>query len=123
MADAMDFFEMVARRKLGVGADWRWCSSKVVGVDWVIEGGVPRVLKSGPRKGSLTWNGTALQSCVITKAELQFERSEYEKTSGKCWECQGRGEVVHGWSKDAGTRHKTCSRCGGRGAAPGGSDV
>lgn len=50
--DRVSFYELIAMRKLGVGADWRWCNLNAIGPDAVkVEGGVPRLLKSGPRKG------------------------------------------------------------------------
>lgn len=117
----MKFHEDIARRKLGVGADWRWCKSEVIGVyghgDFLLTGGVPRQLKSGPRKGKNTWAGAKLDRCVVTKAEIVAEQIAYESTTGACHRCLGEKQAIQSMSQD-GTTYRECSRCAGTGKAP-----
>lgn len=113
------FYELIARRKLGVGADWRWCNLNAIGPDAVkVEGGVTRLLKSGPRKGQRTWRDTPLQACVVTHGEFEAERANYEATTGRCMECLGTAQSVWMVSATEGRKTKPCGRCTGTGHAP-----
>lgn len=115
----IDFREEIARRKLGVSPEWRWCSLKAIGPDGtLIEGGVPRLLKSGKRKGRNTWRDAILQSCIVTDAEVSAERSSYEDRTGNCWECQGTKQVFHSWTSTEGASYRECRRCDGAGLRP-----
>lgn len=119
MSERIDFYSAVARRKLGKGPDWRWCNIRSVGPDGtLVEGGVPRPLKSGSRKGKLTWRDNPLESCVVTCAEVQAARDAYEHETGYCWECQGTKLEFASWSATDGTKYKQCRRCAGTGAKP-----
>lgn len=110
------FYEMIARRKLGVGGDWRWCNLVAIGPDGVrVDGGVPRALRSGPRKGHMTWRDAPLQTCVVTTGELEAERSNYEATTGHCWECLGTKQVVARISATEGRKYKECRGGGATG--------
>lgn len=110
------FYERIARRKLGVGVDWRWCTLNAIGPDAVkVEGGVPRLLKSGQRKGQPTWRDTPLQACIVTTRDLEEERTAYENTTGRCWECLGTKQVVASVSATEGSKYKECRRCGATG--------
>ena len=77
--------------------------------------------KSGPRKGRPRFSkplpGTR-QQVPVTNAELNAHAARYEREECKCWSCKGSGEEFAGWSKDAGTRKRTCQSCGGTGAPP-----
>lgn len=115
MTERIDFYEVVARRKLGVPPEWRWCNIKAVGPDTVVEGGIPRLLKSGKRKGKLTWRDCKLEPCVVTTAEIEAARAEYERSSGNCWVCQGTKLEFASWDHVDGTKNRECSQCNGTG--------
>lgn len=123
-AEEVDFFNVVARKKLGVGIDWIWCKSEVIGepgvggADFLIEGGVPRTLKSGPNKGKPSWRGVPLLRCVVTKRELVEAQSNYEASTGRCHVCQGAGKQPWGWSATDGRRYRDCKRCAATSEAP-----
>lgn len=123
MDDKIDFFNVVARKKLGVGADWRWCRSEVIGepgrydADFLIEGGVPRTLKSGPNKGKRSWRNIRLLKCVVTRRDLVEAQARYEESTGLCHVCQGSKQTIAGSSRTEGTTYRVCSRCGGTGQA------
>ncbi|HEY3494770.1 MAG TPA: hypothetical protein VGK73_08800 [Polyangiaceae bacterium] len=98
-------------------------SWKVVGTDGALmEGGVPRLLKSGKRKGQKTWRDCDETYCVVvTQGEVAQEERDYEQTTGKCHACYGDGQEWAGWNIYEGTKYRQCKRCGGDGKAPGGS--
>ena len=114
-----NWLNVVARKKLGQPQEWRWCKFEMIGdtYDCVVEGGVPRVLKSGERKGQPTWRDCALTKCVVTQAEHDQAKADYETETGKCNACAGSGLWLSGWSADAGNRFKPCQRCGATGKA------
>lgn len=118
----MKFLEDIARRKLGAGPDWQWCKSEVIGAyghgDFLLSGGVPRILKSGPRKGRGTWAGITLDRCVVTQSEIAAEQRAYEASTGTCHRCLGEKQTIHGVSSTNGTTYRVCSRCMGTGLAP-----
>jgi len=117
---AMNHMEAVARRKVGGADDWQYCRWERIGEgrDMIVEGGIPRTLKSGPRKGERTWRGQPTQKAVVTGDEIDAEHARYEADTGNCGDCFGSGQVFARWSKANGIEKKTCQRCGGTGAKP-----
>jgi hypothetical protein len=105
-----------ARRKIAGPEGWEICFAECIGGgrDFLVAGGVARLLKRGPHKGKKTWDGPR-QRVVVTGNEIDAEYERYEAESGKCGDCMGRGAVVVGWSVTAGAKTQTCSRCGGSG--------
>lgn len=116
----MGHLEEVARRKVNGPDGWAVCRWERIGAgnDLVVTGGVPRVLKSGPRKGRLTWRDVPTQKAVVTGAEIEIEKVRYEANTGKCGDCMGNGEVFASWSAAEGIKHRPCMRCGGTGERP-----
>lgn len=109
-----------ARRKVGGPEGWQVCAWERIGDgnDLVVEGGVPRLLKSGRHKGKPTWRDVPTQKTVVTGAEIEAEKTRYMAETGKCAECYGKGQVMASWSVVDGVKHRTCRRCNGTGAAP-----
>ena len=112
--------DAVARRKVSGPDGWEVCAWERIGDtgDLIVQGGVPRLLKSGPRKGEKTWRDGPVQKAVVTRAELDAEHARYEAETGKCGDCYGRGEVLKSWSAAEGLKHRECKRCAGSGNAP-----
>ncbi len=109
------FLGDVAAAKSGVPG-WRWFKSRVVGDDaFILEGGIPRIIKAGKNKGASTWKGQPTSEVVVTRAEVEAAKAAYEKTTGKCRECAGSKRVSYAWSKDKGRTYSTCRRCNGTG--------
>lgn len=115
---SMNHLESVARRKVCGPEGWAVCSWECIGNDFVVEGGVPRLLQAGPNKGQKTWRDRPRQQAVVTRAELDAEHARYEAETGKCGDCFGKGEVFASWSATDGTKYRTCKRCGGNGERP-----
>jgi len=110
-------YEAVAKRKLNAPAEWEWYALdgrtyQATG-DTIVEGGV-RARDARNRK---TWKGVVGQKCVVTQAEVEAMRAEFEQTTGKCVECAGCGETLAGSSVETGPRYRTCRKCGGSGRA------
>lgn len=114
-----DWINIVARKKLGFGDDWRWCKLQWIGFDAVIEGGVPRLLTRGPRKGQPTWRDSEMEKAVVSDSEIRQARLDYESHTGKCCECAGSGKRLLGWSREEGKAFTQCLRCNATGIAPG----
>lgn len=119
------FWLVIARRKVGGGPDWQWCRIEAIDKtcrpnarrDMIVEGGVPGVLKSGPRKGQPNWRKVERQIAVVTQEEEAAEASAFEAETGKCSKCFGAGKVVSGFGV-GGTTYRACSKCKETGAAP-----
>jgi hypothetical protein len=115
----MKFHEDIVRRKLKVPPEWQWYKVERIDPDaTLMEGGVPRLLTRGPRKGKPTWKGCKLERCIVTDVEVAAEQKSYEATTGSCHRCLGTGEVLHGWSKYEGSKYRPCPRCKGTKVAP-----
>lgn len=115
----MDHMNEVARRKVNGPEGWEICGWERLGDgrDFVVEGGVPRLLTRGPRKGHKRWDGPRLKT-VVTGAEIDAEHARYEADTGNCGDCGGTGEVLAGWSAKDGTKLEPCPRCGATGKTP-----
>ena len=114
-----NWLNVVARKKLGQPKEWRWCKFERIGDtdDCLVEGGIPRLLQSGKRKGQPTWRDSKLTKCVVTGAEHDQAKVDYEAETGKCCKCAGSGLWLSGWGVDTGNRFKPCVRCGATGKA------
>jgi hypothetical protein len=107
-----------ARKKLNQGESWHWCKAEVIGDDLLLEGGIPDVFVKGKRAGRHKWAGIALTKCVITRADTDLARSEYEEATGKCCECAGTGQRQKGWHHQTGKSFESCGRCQATGKPP-----
>ena len=116
----MNHLDEVARRKVAGPEGWEVCGWERIGTgnDLVVEGGVPRLLKAGPKKGKKTWRDVPVQKAVVTEAELKAEHARYEAETGNCGDCFGKGEVFASWSASEGVKHRPCKRCEGTGKTP-----
>lgn len=115
-----DWLNVVARKKLGQPPEWRWCKFQAIGDtdDCLIEGGIPRPRKSGKLKGLPTWKESVKSICVVTRAEMDQAKAAYELETGNCHSCAGSGQWYSGWSRETGSRFKSCPRCDATGKAP-----
>lgn len=110
--------EAVARRKAKGGPDWKVCKADTVGDAVVIEGGVPRQLKSGKHKGLPTWRDCkAFDKVIVTHDEIDREEDAYRDRTGNCDRCEGSGETLFRASADGTREYKPCRACVGTGKA------
>lgn len=56
-------------------------------------------------------------SFTIRRADIQLLEKEWERETGKCSQCTGRGNRAVGASVETGVRYETCKPCNGTGAA------
>lgn len=109
--------ETVAIRKAGVPG-WEPYLYERIGTDGVLmTGSVPRLLKSGPRKGKKTWYLKGGTKVIVTHAEIDVEEAAYVARTGNCGKCYGKGDTVVGWSAVDGEKLATCKHCSGTGRA------
>lgn len=105
--------DAVAIRKAGIEG-WEPFAWERVGEDSLVTGGIPSLLKSGPRKGKKTWRGKGT-SVVVTRAEVDAEAARYSAETGNCAECYGEGQVFASWHHIDGTKYHPCKACGATG--------
>lgn len=124
MTERINFLEVAARKKIGEAPEWevfRWervdrkNSDKS---DFIVGGGVPRLLKSGKRKGKKTWRDCEETRVLVSAEDIEQAETDYVKETGNCLNCQGTGEAWAGWSAADGNRFVPCKRCDATGAAP-----
>lgn len=117
MGNRQDWISIVARRKLGRSAEWRWAKWTALPGGYCVWGGVPRPKTRGKNKGSPTWDAP-LDECVVLDAEIMAAELEYEDDTNRCCACSGDGQEWSGWSAADGNRYRPCRRCGATGVAP-----
>lgn len=115
MSDFVHHMDAVAIRKSGIEG-WEPFKWERVGDDAMVTGGIPHILKTGPRKGKKTWRGKGT-SVVVTRAEQEAQATRYVEETGNCHECYGKGEVFASWHHIDGTKYKPCRDCGASGRA------
>lgn len=112
--DRLTHIDAVAIRKSGIEG-WEPFRYEFIAPDSnLVTGGIPRILKSGPRKGRKTWDGKGTR-VVVTRAEIEAEKQRYAAETGNCPECYGEGEIFASWHHERGTTYKPCPHCGGTG--------
>ena len=111
-----DFF---AAAELKVGEEgWKAYKWESVEGGSIVTGSIPTgVYRSGPRKGEPRFNGPK-RRVIVTSEEMVTRAAAHEADTGQCWDCKGSGQTWAGWSKEDGTRCRTCKRCSGSGEAP-----
>lgn len=115
-----DWFNRIARRKLGQPEAWQWWKIQAVGDATLVVGAVPLgyVIK-GPNKGAPKWPPvSASQTCVVTDLELEAEKAAYEQETGRCHICAGNGTRNWRYSSVTGPEYRDCERCKASGRAP-----
>lgn len=108
----------VARRKLNAPPEWEWYRLEAIGDDTLVEGGVP----SNPNhRAPRRWKGVKGQRVVVTDAEANAARMEFERSTSLCWRCGGSGKTMRSVSQREPDKviwtFRTCDRCKGSGAS------
>lgn len=120
----VDFMTAVACKKMGLDNSWEIYAWEVIDTDsedrdFLVKGGIPRLLKIGPRKGKKTFrDATSLRRAMVSSAEIEKCRLDYETETGKCHGCCGTGLMFRKWSSAGGTEYDECSRCDASGRSP-----
>ena len=111
-----------ARELLGMPPGWEGYKFEVIGENKLVRvvGAVAPLKKRGKYKGHRNWqrlDKTTEKTAYFTPAEHEAWMLEWERKTGLCAECTGRGERSVSWSAAGGTRYKTCDKCGATGKA------
>lgn len=107
----------IAARKRAVEGWYPYLWTRA-GADSIVTGAVPlRHYVKGKRKGQPDLTGAKSDVVVVTAAEIDQAAADYERKTGKCWDCKGSGQIQVGYSTATGARHEACARCGGTGKA------
>ncbi|EKD40821.1 MAG: hypothetical protein ACD_74C00157G0006 [uncultured bacterium] len=83
-----------------------------------LTGAVAPLFTRGPRKGELNFkklDPTTLREVFLPVEEHKAWVEEWEKKTGLCSHCQGKGQRPVGWSAETGSRFKPCGVCNGSG--------
>lgn len=110
----IDFVNVAARKKLGASDDWQWCQVESITGGFLLHGSVTTI---GPRTGRPKWK-TPFDKVLLTEAEVLAAKAEYERTTGKCSDCEGSGQQMVGFSVGEGRQYRPCPRCGATGVPP-----
>ena len=125
MSDHADWFNLAARRKLGI-PEFCWHTLEAVDKrmdstnrDALVIGGIPiGILSKGPYKGRPKFGPRSTDiRLVITDAEREAEMSIYERETGKCSTCEGSGRRTTGFSVKDGRHTVPCAKCNATGVA------
>lgn len=113
MSDQPMHLEVVFMR--GRPDGWKWFRLERMNNGTLVTGGVPiGVVKSGKRKGRPKWGPMKTADRVfVADADLDAEKSRYEREEGKCHECYGDGQTIASFHVTEGHTYRTCSRCKG----------
>lgn len=113
-----NWYDEAARKKLGQSRKWQSMGYEPGDTHCVVSGGIPRELKSGERKGQMTWHGCVITKCAIDSEDINQAKLDYELETGKCHVCAGSGLRLDSWACGIGNRYRFCERCGNTGHAP-----
>jgi len=120
------FYTMLCRER-GAPADWRWFSLKVLGNDYkdrtngavLVEGAcAPPNYTRGQWKGTPNWkkrDKATDRQFVITMRDYDARKEQWERDTGKCFECYGSGQSFASTGRD-GTKYRDCRRCNATGS-------
>lgn len=122
---SVDFFNLYAVRKAAMPDGWRWFSSELLNYrapraaqSFLLSGAVVPNIEKGKYAGQPKWKGrdkTQDRSFAVSIPALEAFKEEWELEEAKCHQCFGTGEQWAGWSKETGTKYRTCERCTGSG--------
>lgn len=109
------YMDRVAKRKTNSPKEWEAFKWERIGDDFIITGGIPKLLKSGKNKGNKTWKGSDETRSIISFDELEKEMIIYEKETGLCSDCRGKNVIFKSWDREKGTEYKPCQKCNATG--------
>ena len=108
----IDTLNLAARRKLGAGPEWQWCTSEAITGGFLLKGS--RTIEK--RNGTKGW-ARPMQKVILTADDLRAEEECYQRETGKCFNCEGTGQETYGFSRDEGKLIRPCRLCNATGEA------
>lgn len=84
-----------------------------------LTGAVAPLFTRGPRKGEPNFKKSdpaTRREVFLPVEEHKAWVEEWEKKTGLCSHCQGKGQRPAGWSAETGSWFKSCGACGGSGS-------
>lgn len=119
----VNFMDVAAQRLGGFPSGWQVFQWSLIGTGghraYVCRGAVPRLLKSGPRKGERTFRDCKVDEIVVTLLDIKNMEAEYRFATGNCSACFGLGQRCVGWAAGEGLRFAECNVCAATGKAGG----
>jgi hypothetical protein len=115
----IDIISHLARTKLGQVDDWEVFRLSHTDAGMLVEGAVAPRYTRGPREGERNWkrrDSSTDASTYIPYSDIEAFKAQWERDTGKCSRCMGKGNVVARWTRAHGTEYKPCACCNGTGA-------
>lgn len=109
----IDFFNAIIRKRFNLGEEFRWSQIEAIDGGTLVTYGKTVKTKTGETK----WE-RPLKRAIVSDAELQQAKDDYETETGKCYICEGTVQERYGWSITAGAKFRPCKRCNSTGKAP-----
>jgi hypothetical protein len=116
---APDFLALAAREVHGLPDEWRPCIYESLDGGFLLHGAAPLgVYSRGPRKGRPKWPPTKdLRRVIVTRAQVEIAKFNYERATGECHGCGGTGQTVKSMGLGQATTYRACAACNGSGVA------
>ena len=121
----MKLAELHAREKTGMPENWclyRWeifpKSGREKPLYYQVTGMVAPMKTKGKYKGDHNWRAgdkTTERVVILPVSEHDAWVAEWEKKTGNCSNCTGKGQTLAKWSVANGAEYRTCSKCNGSG--------
>lgn len=117
---------LMLQRMFNLPPEWQVCGIKTLdpnrlGLGIIYEGAVPLgVYKKGKREGQTKWPpAKACRTFTVLKAEIDAFRASWEKETGICSACFGKGKNAFRIPAKSDDDYRECKRCQGTGKAAG----
>lgn len=114
----IDLYAEHAKEKYGLPGNWRiyrWACQPPNGKT-VLFLELSGAVAPNKKNGHPNWRKLEKPTeCTITLTVKEHDewKLEWEKRTGKCYECTGSGNVFAEWSAKDGTKYRQCPRCKG----------
>lgn len=118
----LNLFEIHAKEIVELPEDWH-----VYKMDWGYEeiptactvwGKCAPIARYSDGREEIAWalgDPATEQKIVLPRKEHEEWVKAWERKTGICVECLGKGTVSHSWSRDTGETRRPCKKCGATG--------
>lgn len=107
----IDHVNTVATSLIGNIEGWEPFCWEVITDNYLVEGGIPTVVR-----GRKKW-GRDTRRVIVTKDQVIAERQRYEAETGNCGECMGTKQTLKSCGVTTGPIYRPCRECNGTGKA------
>lgn len=105
-------WNVIGRKLLNLSDSFEWVNAERVGENSIITLQEAYIKTKGKAKGKKGWRGEKVR-CIISFAEVEAFRVDWERINGVCWRCEGTGQEMYGITMNNERLFRQCTRCGG----------